>query len=58
MDQEDRGTEKVKGEKHPEVPVKVHSESHCCISAPGRELCARRGYPKSRRRKKNIKNVP
>lgn len=57
-DLEDTATEMVRGEKHPEVLVKVHSESRCCISAPGRELCDRPGYPRARKvQKKGFKRT-
>lgn len=45
--QEYKGTEKEKEGKDPVAPVRGHSESHCCISGQGRELCGHLGYPKS-----------
>lgn len=45
--QEYKGTEKEKEGKDPVAPERGHSESHCCISGQGRELCGHLGYPKS-----------
>lgn len=47
MGPEDRGTVEERGGKDPGGLGRAHSESHCCISGQGQELCGHLGYPKS-----------